>query len=510
MVQKIISRSPITDEFIGEVVCTPIEDAPAAVNKARQAQPGWAARPISERLYLVRQLQRALYRHYDEVIDAMIAEQGKSVQDAMFEMVPTMEMISYYLRNATKILEPERVFIFLAAHRHHRIVRRPHGVVLVISPWNFPALLPLTPVVAALIAGNTVILKPSEYATQVSTVLEKVIYEAGVPLDVFQMIYGYGDIGAALIEAGPDKICFTGGEKTGRIIGAEAGKRLIPVTLELGGKDAAIVLEDANVERTARGIIWAGTLNAGQACVSIERVYVMQPIADQLIDAMERIVERHVQPGEGYDPKATYGSIVTEAQKQLIDQQIEEAKRSTSQLIVGKSTTQRGRFVMPTILVDVPEDLSIVQEETFGPVMTVTVVDSEEEAIKLTNASRYGLTASIWTENNQRALRLADQLHVGVISINDHLWSSSTPHMPWGGVKASGYGRTRSREGLLDMTVSQAISHERVRLPFEPFWLPYNRLKRELLRRFVDLWYGPTWRDKLRAFSFPYRRRRAE
>ncbi len=507
MEQKIVSTNRFSDELLGEVVCVSVDEVPAIMQRARQAQPGWAARPLKERLYFVRQLQRAVYRHYDELVEIMVAEQGKSVQDATAELLPTLEMFSFYHRNARHILKPRHVFVFLAGHRRHRVVRRPHGVVLVISPWNFPVLLPMTSVVAGLVAGNAVILKPSEYSTQVSELLGQAIRESGIPPGVFQMVQGYGDVGAALIEAGPNKICFTGGESTGRIIGTEGGRRLIPTTLELGGKDAAIVLEDANIPRTARGIVWAGTLNAGQACVSIERVYVLRPVADQLVAEIEQVIDRYVQPGPGHDPRSTYGSISTDAQLQVIERQIEEAKRSTPQIIIGKKAPLQPRFVRPTVLVDVPEDLTVIQEETFGPVLTVTVVDSEEEAIERANASRYGLSASIWTENNQRALRLADQLEVGVVSINDHIWSSSAPHMPWGGVKASGYGRTRGIEGLLDMTVAQAISYERFRLPIEPFWLPYTRFKRELLRRFVDLWYGPTWRDKLRAFSFPYRRK---
>ncbi len=502
--RTIVAHNPATNEPLGEVVSATADDVLDVMERARAAQPAWAARSLDERLKLLREMQRALYRHYDDFVNMLVAEQGKTAHEAMTELLPTIEMFSYYVRRSKRILKPRRTFVKLAPHRRHIVERRPHGVVLVIAPWNFPVLLSLTPIIAALIAGNTAILKPSEYSTQVSELIGVIAKEAGIPPDVLQIVHGYGDVGAALIEAQPDKICFTGSEGTGRKIGSKAGELLIPVTLELGGKDAAIVLEDADIERTARGLVWAGMVNAGQACLSVERIYVVRSVADQLVKAMQAVMDKHVYPGPGDNPRSTYGAITTETQLKTIQHQLDDAAEHDAHLIRGKNTGE-GRFCTPTIVTNVTEDSEVMAEETFGPVITVTPVDSGEEAIRRANASRFGLTASVWTENKERGLWLARQLHVGVSSLNDHIWSASAPEMPWGGVNASGYGRTRGPEGLLEMTYPHAISYERARLPFEPFWLPYTSMKRSLLKRFVHLWYGPTWRDKLKAFRLRVR-----
>lgn len=497
----ITAYNPATNQLIGEVPCATPKQVEAAMERSRKAQPTWVALSLTERLRFLRETQRAFYRHYDELAATIVSEQGKSYQDAITELLPSLEMFSYYIRIAKKTLKTRRPFAKLVPHRRHRIEHRPHGVVLVISPWNFPVLLSITPIIAALAAGNTVILKPSEYATQISELILQCFKEANLPEGVFQVVHGYGDVGSGLIDARPDKICFTGSEKIGRKIAAKAGEYLIPVTLELGGKDAAIVLEDANIKRTARGLVWAGTINAGQACLSIERVYVVRSVADQLIKAMQDVMDRYVYPGPGDQPRSTYGAITTEAQMNVIEHQVADAEEHKAEIITGKNKPpQDGRFYLPTLITNLPNDAAMNTEETFGPIISIIAVDDEEEAIERANNTRFGLTASVWTENKSRGLRIARQMHTGVASVNEHIWSASTPEMPWGGVKASGNGRTRSIEGLLEMTVTQSLSYERFRLPFEPFWIPYTSLKRTLLNRFIHFWYGPTWRDKLKAF----------
>jgi acyl-CoA reductase-like NAD-dependent aldehyde dehydrogenase len=498
---RIQSINPATGALLGEVSATQSSEAEAIIARARSAQRGWAARSLKERLMVMRRLRSSLYHHYDELVDLMVKEQGKTTQDAMAELLPTLELVNFYLRNSQEILAPERVFALLVPHRRHVIERRPYGVVLVISPWNFPVLLPLTPVIAALVAGNTVVLKPSEYTVLTSGLIDKIIKEAGVPDDVFQLVYGYGDVGAALLDARPDKLCFTGSERVGRKVAARAGELLIPVTLELGGKDAAIVLEDANIKRAARGIVWGGTLNAGQACISIERVYVVRSVADDLLAEMKRVLDNQVRVGPGTDSRSTYGAITNHTQMNVIQSQLENAAAHGAQLITGKPAPE-GLFCTPTVVTGIDEQVTVASEETFGPVITVMSVENEQEAIERTNNSRYGLTTSIWTENRERGRRLARQVQSGVSGLNEHIWSQSTPEMPWGGVKASGYGRTRGREGLLDMTYAHATSYERFRLPFEPFWVPYLSYKRSLLKRFIHLWYGPTLRDKLKALKW--------
>jgi acyl-CoA reductase-like NAD-dependent aldehyde dehydrogenase len=376
-------------------------------------------------------------------------------------------------------------------------------VVLVIAPWNFPLILSLTPITAALITGNTVVFKPSEFATQSGEALKKVIDEAGIPPEVFQIVHGEGDIGAALIREKPDKICFTGSVATGRKVASAAGELLIPITLELGGKDAAIVLDDADLDRTAAGVAWAGMVNAGQACISIERVYVMRSVAEQLVEKMANILNEHIRLGPGEASETTMGAITTAAQLKIIDGQVREAVSQGARVVVGGCMAEDsvGRFYLPTLITDVTPNMRIVKDETFGPVIAVIPVDSEEEALRLANSSAYGLTGSVWTRKRERGIALAQQMKVGNAAVNDHVMSASAPHVPWGGVKDSGYGRTRGEEGLLEMTTTQSLSIERLLpLPREFFWYPYSPVKMGLLRRALCFLYAPTWREKLRAF----------
>lgn len=500
--KKIISYNPATGQANGEVIAAATADVASIMERARKAQTLWAARPLDERVEILKQVKRAFYNHHEDILAVMVNEQGRTTHEAdVAEYLPTLAMLDYYIRRAPKILKSRKVFVWPLAYRRHLITRKPHGTVLVIAPWNFPIYLSMAPIATALVAGNAVIFKPSEFATQSGELIKRILYEGQVPEDVFQVVHGYGDVGAALIDAHPDKICFTGSEATGRKIAAKAGQMLIPVTLELGGKDAALVMEDANLKRTAQGLVWGGTLIAGQACVSVERVYVVQSVAEKLIQEMKAVIEKHVHPGPGNQTASTYGAITTEAQLKIIEAQVEEAKQQGARIVTGgKRMDLAGRFYAPTVITDVRDDMAVVKDETFGPVIVVVSVEDEAEAIRRSNESIYGLTASVWTEDRQRGKRIAAKLQVGVTSVNDHITSMNAPHMPWGGVKATGYGRTRSHEGLLEMTTAHGFSTERIRLPFEPFWLPYTAWKRSLIRRFTHLWYGPTWQDKLKAF----------
>jgi acyl-CoA reductase-like NAD-dependent aldehyde dehydrogenase len=502
--KTIVSVNPVNGKVIGEIETATPGEAHLAMERARRAQKTWGALSLDERLRKIKKVRDVFYNLHENIIQIMVEEQGKVAHEALIELLPTIALMDYYLRNAKKILKPHSEFVALIPYRKHVSVRRPHGVVLVITPWNYPFLLSVGPVIAALITGNTVILKPSEHASQTGVLIERIFRDGGIPDDVFQVVQGYGDVGAALVDAKPNKISFTGSEAVGRKIAARAGELLIPVTLELGGKDAAIVLEDANIKRTAHGIVWGGLINAGQACLAVERIFVMRSVADELVETMREVIEKHVRPGAGDQPDTSFGSITTEAQLKIIERQVQDAMNKGATIVTGGQLIDMpGRFYAPTIVTNITEDMEIYTEETFGPVISVIPVDSEREAIELTNASVYGLGASIWTEDQKRGRNIARQLNVGMISINDHLSSPNAPQMPWGGVGASGYGRTRSHEGLTDMTISHAISSERFRLPLflEPFWLPYTPLKRTLARRFTRFWFGPTLKERLKAFS---------
>ncbi len=499
---QITSVNPATGQTLGQVPAATPASIQTVIDTARLAQKPWEALGLQRRLAIMRGLQDALYRNLDLIVETIVAEQGKPRFEALSEFWPTIELLAYHRRIAPRALRPRQPFIALVPHRQHRVEYRAHGVVLVIAPWNFPLILSMAPIAAALITGNTVIYKPSEFATQTGAVLTRVIHEAGIPPEVMQTVQGYGDVGAALIKAHPDKICFTGSVATGRKVAVAAGELLIPVTLELGGKDAAIVLEDADLDRTAHGVTWGGMVNAGQACLSIERVYVMRPVADSLVDKMAQVIQEYVHIGAGADERTTTGAITNESQIRIIESQVKEAVAQGAKVVTGGAREQNtpGRFYLPTILTDVRPEMRVVKDETFGPVLVVVPVDSEDEAIRLANDTPYGLTGSVWTRNKARGLAVARRLNVGNAGVNDHIMSASMPQLPWGGVNDSGYGRTRSTEGLLEMVKTQSLSVERlVPLPREFFWYPYTPTKQSLMRRVIRLLYGPTWGERLRA-----------
>jgi acyl-CoA reductase-like NAD-dependent aldehyde dehydrogenase len=492
------SASPLTGEVRATYPITPLEAVPDLMARARVAQKRWQVRSLHERLQAMRAIQDSMYRHLDQIIDTMINEVGKPRFDALVEIFPTFEVMAHQRRIAPKVLRAETRNMLLIPYRNHKVEYRPYGVVAVIAPWNFPLILSLTPIYAALLTGNAVIYKPSEYAPHMGEVIRKVIHDAGIDPDLMQTVQGYGDLGAAIIKARPDKIAFTGSVPTGRKVAAMAGELLIPCTLELGGKDAAIVLSDADIDRTAAGLVWAGMHNAGQACLSIERIYVERGIADTLVEKMLGLIAAHIHV-DGSD-RRTLGAINNDAQMKIIEGQVREAVEQGARLICGgKRIEGTGRFYEPTLITDVTPEMRILKEETFGPVIVITPVDNAEEAIHLANDTRFGLTASVWTSNERRGLEIARRLVAGNVGVNDHIISASVPSLPWGGVGDSGYGRQRGSEGLLDMVWPQALSTDRISLPREPYWFPHTEFKHQFFRRALRLLYADSFWGRIRA-----------
>lgn len=497
------SFNPATGQKIGEVALTPLDALPAMMARARTAQVGWQRLGLKGRQALFRRFKEVFYLNRDKIIAMIAAEQGKPPFEGLLEEFwPCLETVSYFLRDSSRVLAPRRVWTFLVPHRFQQVERRPHGVVLVIAPWNFPFYLALPQVAAALIAGNTVIYKPSEACPLTGQLLGNLLWEAGIPRDVFQVAQGAGDVAAAMIQERPDKIVFTGSVPTGRKVAMAAAEQLIPVTLELGGKDAAIVLDDADLDQAARGIAFAGLANSGQVCASVERVYVMRSVADQFVQKLTEVIQTHLQERDVHGEVALT-PITTPAQLKIIDGQVNEALAGGARAVTGGRVIERdgGRFYAPTVLVDVTPDMRVMCEETFGPVIPVMVVDSDDEAIRRSNEAGFGLLGSVWTRDRARGLRIARELKTGHSSLNDHLISASIPSLPWGGVGLTGHGRTRGPEGLLDMTTPQGVSFDMVRLPIfeELVQFPHTPLKLGVIKRLLMVLYGPTWGERLKA-----------
>jgi succinate-semialdehyde dehydrogenase/glutarate-semialdehyde dehydrogenase len=495
MEYRLESVNPATGIKLGEAPICSIDDVRKSVAAAREAQAAWGQLSIRQRITALRRFQRVLLQERDTLVQLIVSEQGKDQVIAYGEVFSVLNLLRYYFRVAPKVLRPRRAFPLLGILRVNRIVFRPYGVVGIISPWNYPVSLSLEPAVTALLAGNGVVIKPSEHTPLTGLRLGALFQQAQLPENLVQVVTGPGETGAALIASGIDKLVFVGSVATGRKVAALAGQHLVPVTLELGGKDAAIVLADADVDRTAEGIAWAANLNAGQTCLAIERVYVVDEIAEPFIQSLCEVV-KGLTVGLGADPDTDIPPITTEAQLGVIQWHIEDAKMKGARVLCGGGPTQRGgRFFEPTVVVDVNEDMLLMQEETFGPVIAVQRVRDVEEAVRLTNSSGYGLTASVWTQDKVLGRRVAARIEAGDVAVNDHGISAGHPEIPWGGLKESGYGKTRGREGLLEMVTLQHLSWPRVQMRREVVWFPNSAKKLAQVKRGLLLLHG-NWRER--------------
>ncbi|HEY7955233.1 MAG TPA: aldehyde dehydrogenase family protein [Polyangia bacterium] len=472
---RIVSRNPVTGEALGEVADLGAAEVKAAVERARAAQPAWGALSIKERCERIGRFRDQVVRRAPELCELISREGGKTRAEALsMEVMLIADLATYFLKRAPKILAPEPIPLHLLKNRASYVHYVPRGVVGIISPWNFPFGIPIGEAVMALIAGDAVVLKPSEVTPLIALKAKELYDAAGLPGDLFQVVTGRGPAGAALIDAGIDYCIFTGSTATGRKVAAACGERLIPCVLELGGKAPAVVCADADLERTARALVWGAFANQGQVCVSVERVYALSAVHDELVD---RIIAETAKLRQG-DPekgeRVDAGAMTWDRQVEIVEERLRQAIEAGAKVRIGGGRTGQGLAFQPTVLTECRQDMDVMRKEIFGPVMPIMKVRDEEEALQLANDSHLGLAAYVFTDDKQKGRRLAERLEAGTVMVNDCLLTFGAPETPWGGIKQSGIGHTHSDRGLQDLCQMRHVNYDRLAMKRELWWYPYS------------------------------------
>jgi len=448
------------------------------VTRARAAQPAWQAIGVRERLDIIQKFQQLLNERTQQVARVITAEAGKPVAEALLtEILVVLDAARFLLQETYGFLrnQPLPHGNLATKAKSGCLIREPYGGIGIISPWNYPFSIPATETLAALATGNAVVLKPSELTPLCALELASLLHDAGVPADIFQVVLGEGATGAALIESGIGKLIFTGSVATGRRIAQAAAARLLPVVLELGGKDPMIVLDDADVDVASSGAVWGAFVNAGQTCLSVERCYVHRAIYDAFVSACAEKTKR-LRVGNGADPDTDIGPLIRERQLRTVEQHVEDARARGAHVLTGgeRLTALGPNYYAPTVLAGVTHDMLVMREETFGPVLPIMAFDSDEKGVRLANESQYGLAASEWTRDRAGGERIARQIKAGTVMVNDSVSCFGISEAPHGGVKASGIGRIHGRFGLEEMVWTKYLDADLLPRMKKPWWYGYG------------------------------------
>jgi acyl-CoA reductase-like NAD-dependent aldehyde dehydrogenase len=503
---QIESRDRSTGELITTLEIASVDHIKKTFVCARQAQIQWQSTSNRDRRHLVNRLRETLINQTDQVVDLICRENGKPRFEALAnEVVPVLECLHFFANHFEEALEPKTIPLRLMKHRRSTLYRKPIGVIAIISPWNYPFLLPMGEIIMALLSGNAVIFKPSEITSGIGQMIDTLIRTAGFPEGLFNTVYGAGDVGAEIVRQKPDKIFFTGSVRTGKKIMSAASENLTPVALELGGKDAMIVLQDADLDLATSAALWGGYSNSGQVCASVERVLVHEAVAElfksKLLHKMATLKQGATSNRDGSFTSVELGPITFEGQKQVYGDQIQDAKNRGVRFLAGGDFSQDKKYLSPTLVDGTHiEQTLLYREETFGPTIAVAEFRTIEEAIIKANLSEYGLLASVFSQDLELARKVAGQLQVGTVTINEVTYTAGLPETPWGGIKNSGIGRKHSVEGLLEFVNTLHIHEPRSKfLQFKSFWwFPYTPFQFALFRQFAET-YRTHWIDRVKS-----------
>ncbi len=528
-------RNPATQESIGTLPSLTPAQIANCVSKAAAAQLRWAATPVRERLKILQRFADLLCDQKEAVAAIIGREAGKPEAEALStEILVVLDTVKYLKNTLPGFLRPEPIPHGNPAMKLKRgtLLREPYGVVGIISPWNYPFSVPSVQTLTALATGNAVALKPSEFTPYSSLELQRLLREAGLDRELLQVITGEGGAGAALLAADVQKVVFTGSVATGKRVAQAAAARLLPVVLELGGKDPMIVLEDADVDVASSAAVWGAFMNAGQTCLSVERCYVHEAIYEKFLEkCVEKTKKLRVgsscletkaqarlpppqerakssRPGDpvpvpqvSRDGEIDVGPMIHERQLKVVQSHVEDAIARGARLLAGgKPLSNLGpNFFAPTILADVDHSMAVMIEETFGPVLPVRSFKTEDEAVELANDSEYGLASSIFTSDRKRGEGLARRIMAGTVMVNDVLACFGISEAPHGGVKASGIGRTHGRFGLEEMVWPKYVDSDRLPRMKKLWWFGYGAAFAEQMGGFVELLFANGLIKRLRG-----------
>ena len=501
--RKIASINPSTGEVLREMECASDADVRQAVARAHAAQKAWAVVNFGKRTEILRNFQQVLHERKTDVARLIAREAGKPYIEAMLtEVLVVLDATRFLIENARSFLREHPLphgSLAMKTKAGH-ILREPRGVIGIVSPWNYPLSIPAVETLAAIVTGNAVVLKPSEFTSLVGLEFESLLRMAGVPEGVFQVVVGDGPTGAALLQSKIDKLFFTGSVPTGKKIAAAAAARLLPVLLELGGKDPMVVLDDADVDVASSAAVWGAFMNAGQTCLSVERCYVHRSLYDRFLDACTEKT-RKLRVGDGQNSETDVGPMIHERQLRVVESQVEEAKALGARVMTGGTRLPDlgQNFYAPTILAGVTHRMQIMREETFGPVLPVVPFDSEAEAIALANDSEFGLAASVWTRNSDRGEAVARQLIAGTVMVNDVISCFGISEAPHGGVKGSGIGRAHGRHGMEEMVRIKYLDVDRMPRVKKLWWYGYGPSFARHMEGFLDFQFARGTGRRLRG-----------